>query len=70
MLYDIRKVCEIMRNVFKEQIVKCCKFLFDGSFIVIGYIDGMLQIWDVCCFEFKKFLICGDGLVKGCGYLV
>lgn len=69
-LHDTRKSREITRNVPKEQIVKCCKFSPDGSSIATGHIDGTLQIWDARRLEFKKLLTCGDGLVKGCGYLV
>ena len=69
-LHDTRKAREITRNVPKEQIVKCCKFSPDGSCIATGHIDGTLQIWDGHHLEFKKILTCGDGLVKGCGYLV
>lgn len=69
-LHDTLKAREITRKVPKEQIVKCCKFSPDGSCIATGHIDGTLQIWDARRLEFKKFLTCGDGLVKGCGYLV
>lgn len=41
-LCDIFKECIYIQNVFKGEIVKCCKFLFGGGFVVIGYIDGIV----------------------------
>jgi len=69
-LHDTSKAREITRNVPKQQIVKCCKFSLDGSSIATGHVDGTFQIWDARRLELKKLLTCGDGLVKGCGYLV
>ena len=69
-LHDTLKLRRVTQKVPKEQIVRCCKFSPDGSSIATGHIDGTLKIWDERRLELKKILSCGEGLVKGCGYLV
>ena len=69
MLYDTVKVHHIQRSVPEEEIVKCCKFSFDGRCIATGHIDGSLQLWDGQHLDLKKRLGCGDNLLKECGYL-
>jgi len=69
-LHDTFKGHTITKEVPKEQIVKCCRFSPDGSSVATGHIDGTLQIWDGRYLELKKLLPGGEGLVKGCAYLV
>ena len=69
-LHDTFKGRTITKEVPKEQIVKCCRFSPDGSSVATGHMDGTLQIWDGRHLELKKILPGGEGLVKGCAYLV
>ncbi|XP_022783397.1 uncharacterized protein LOC111324153 [Stylophora pistillata] len=68
-LYDTVKANHIKQPVPEEEIVRCCKFSFDGRCIATGHIDGSLKLWDGRRLELKKRLSCGDSLVIGCGYL-
>ena len=69
-LHDSFRRHTISKKVPKEQMAKCCKFSSDGRSIATGHIDGTLRIWDGNRFELKKILPGGDGLIKGCAYLV
>ena len=69
-LHDTFKSRTFTQKVPNDQIVKCCKFSPDGRSVVTGHIDGTLRIWEGSLFELKKILPPGDGMVKGCGFLV